>query len=92
MEKIFAKHVFDNLKIIKGKISVHFCTGDNDYLNDMIVVDIENGSTVFHYTYDDIQNAVCRGLTAEMLAKDICNRYQRYIINKHFYQKSELTY
>lgn len=87
MEKILAKHILDHLKVIKGKISIHFCVGDNDYLNDMLVVDIENGSTVFHYTYDDIQGAVARGLTSDMIAKDICKRYQRYIINKHFYSK-----
>ena len=92
MEKIFAKRVLDHLRIIKGKISIHYCTGYNDYLNDMIVIDIENGSTVFHYTYDNIQDAICRGLTSDMLAKDVCKQYKRYILNKHFYQKSDSTY
>ena len=89
MEKIFAKRLLNHLKIIKGTISVHFATGVNDYLNDMLIVDIENGSTVFHYTLDDFQSAICRGMTSDMLAKDICKQYKRYILNKHFYQKSE---
>ena len=92
MEKIFAKRLLTHLRIIKGRISIHFVTGDNDYLNDMIIVDIENGATKFHYTLDDFQNAICRGLTSDMLAKEICKEYKRYILNKHFYQKSGLTY
>lgn len=92
MEKIFAKRLLNELRIIKGTISVHFATGVNDYLNDMIIVDIENGSTYFHYTLDDFQTAICRGLTSDMLAKDIIKKYKRYILNKHFYQKSDSTY
>ncbi len=92
MEKIFAKRLLNHLKIIKGTISVHFATGINDYLNDMLIVDIENGGTVFHYTLEDFQSAVCRGVTSDMVAKDICKLYKCYILNKHFYQKSATTY
>ena len=92
MEKIFAKRLLSHLKIIKGRISIHFVTGDNDYLNDMIIVDIENGSTRFHYTLDDFQNAICRGLTSDRLAKEICKEYKRYIFNKHFYLKQDMPY
>lgn len=92
MEKIFAKRLLNELKIIKGTISVHFAVGANDYLNDMLIVDIENGSTLFHYILEDFQSAVCNGMTSDMLAKVICKEYKRYILNKHFYQKSESTH
>lgn len=88
MEKILAKRILEHLKIIKGKISIHFATGYNDYLNDMMVVDIVNGRSAFHYTYDNIQDAICRGLTSDMLAKDICKQYKKWILNQYFYTQN----
>ena len=84
MEKNFTTRLKNELaKFVRGYISAHFI------VDDTLLVEIDNGATLFHYTLKDISTNISNGLTSEMVSKDICKQYKRYIFNKYFYTNSE---
>lgn len=84
MEKIFTTRLKNALaKFVRGHISAHFI------VNDTLLVEIDYGATLYRYTLSDISTKISNGLTSEMVCKDICKQYKRYIFNKYFYAESE---
>lgn len=84
MEKIFTTRLKNALaKFVKGHVSAHFI------VDDTLLVEIDYGATLYRYTLKDISTKISNGLTSEMVSKDICKQYKRYIFNKYFYAESE---
>lgn len=56
--------------------------------NDILIVDIQpQGIYTYHFTISNISEHICKGLTAEQVAKDIIKGYRDYILSEHFYFK-----
>lgn len=81
MEKLFAKHVRENLnKRIKGDIYVHV-------KNDVLIVDIiSSGCDVWHYSISKLAAQMSLGLSSRVVSDVIVKQYRKYILSTHFYK------
>lgn len=76
LDYIFSVELHKKLKEkIRGRV---FCKVENDVLH----IRIDMDDLWFETEYDDLAKRVCFGLTTDYIAYEVCQKYEKFLINR----------